>query len=72
MKGRLLGLGVGPGDPELITLKALRLLQSAPVASTATLTESKTGTLPSSTHSPPLPGRTPPTTCVPYSSMRWE
>ncbi|WP_425262410.1 precorrin-2 C(20)-methyltransferase [Pseudomonas delhiensis] len=31
MGGRLLGLGVGPGDPELITLKALRLLQSAPV-----------------------------------------
>jgi precorrin-2/cobalt-factor-2 C20-methyltransferase len=30
-KGRLLGLGVGPGDPELITLKALRLLQSASV-----------------------------------------
>jgi precorrin-3B methylase len=30
-KGRLLGLGVGPGDPELITLKALRLLKSAPV-----------------------------------------
>ena len=30
-KGRLLGLGVGPGDPELITLKALRLLRSAPV-----------------------------------------
>ncbi|HFT6031376.1 TPA: precorrin-2 C(20)-methyltransferase, partial [Pseudomonas aeruginosa] len=22
VKGRLLGLGVGPGDPELITLKA--------------------------------------------------
>src|SRR3989304_1268214 len=48
------------------------MLQSAPVASTATLTESNTGTLPSSTHSPPLPGRTPPTTCVPYSSMRSE
>ncbi|MDH4560294.1 precorrin-2 C(20)-methyltransferase [Pseudomonas sp. BN411] len=30
-KGRLIGLGVGPGDPELITLKALRLLQSAQV-----------------------------------------
>ena len=31
MSGRLYGLGVGPGDPELITLKALRLLKSAPV-----------------------------------------
>ncbi len=29
--GRLFGLGVGPGDPELITVKALRLLQAAPV-----------------------------------------
>ena len=27
--GRLWGLGVGPGDPELVTLKAYRLLQSA-------------------------------------------
>ncbi|WP_238558771.1 SAM-dependent methyltransferase, partial [Pseudomonas aeruginosa] len=31
VKGRLLGLGVGPGDPELITLKSLRLLRAAPV-----------------------------------------
>jgi precorrin-2/cobalt-factor-2 C20-methyltransferase len=29
--GRLLGIGVGPGDPELLTLKALRHLQAAPV-----------------------------------------
>lgn len=30
-KGRLLGLGVGPGDPELLTLKALRHLRVSPV-----------------------------------------
>jgi precorrin-2/cobalt-factor-2 C20-methyltransferase len=29
--GRLYGIGVGPGDPELVTLKALRLLRAAPV-----------------------------------------
>lgn len=31
MTGTLYGLGVGPGDPELITLKALRYLKAAPV-----------------------------------------
>ena len=30
-QGKLYGLGVGPGDPELITVKALRHLQQAPV-----------------------------------------
>ncbi len=32
-KGKLIGVGVGPGDPELLTLKAHRLLGSAPVIS---------------------------------------
>jgi precorrin-2/cobalt-factor-2 C20-methyltransferase len=31
MSAILYGLGVGPGDPELITVKALRILQGAPV-----------------------------------------
>jgi precorrin-2/cobalt-factor-2 C20-methyltransferase len=31
MSGKVLGLGVGPGDPELITVKALRLLRQAAV-----------------------------------------
>ncbi len=31
MSGTLYGLGVGPGDPELITLKALRILQRVKV-----------------------------------------
>ncbi len=29
--GKLFGLGVGPGDPELLTVKAARLLRAAPV-----------------------------------------
>ena len=31
MSGRLYGVGVGPGDPELMTLKAVRILREAPV-----------------------------------------
>ncbi len=29
MTGRLLGIGTGPGDPELVTLKAVRLVRAA-------------------------------------------
>ncbi|MGA3140684.1 MAG: SAM-dependent methyltransferase, partial [Xanthobacteraceae bacterium] len=29
--GKLIGIGVGPGDPELMTLKALRALAQADV-----------------------------------------
>jgi len=31
MPGRILGIGVGPGDPDLITLKAVRALEGADV-----------------------------------------
>lgn len=27
MKGRLFGVGVGPGDPELMTYKAVRIIK---------------------------------------------
>ena len=31
IQGRLIGVGVGPGDPELLTLKAVRAIREAPV-----------------------------------------
>ena len=38
-KGVLYGLGVGPGDPELITLKAARVLNSVDVVFAAASTK---------------------------------
>ncbi len=37
MSGTLYGVGVGPGDPELLTLKAARILQHCPVIAYPTL-----------------------------------
>ena len=31
MKGKLYGIGVGPGDPELLTLKAKRLIEECDI-----------------------------------------
>lgn len=31
MKGTLYGVGIGPGDPELLTLKAVRVIKESPV-----------------------------------------
>ena len=39
MSGRLYGLGVGPGDPELLTLKAFRVLKQASVVAYPVLEE---------------------------------
>jgi len=41
--GILYGIGVGPGDPELITLKGLRLLQRVPVVAYPAGVDSKPG-----------------------------
>ena len=41
MKGVLYGVGVGPGDPELITLKSLRLIKSTEVIAYPKLKGSK-------------------------------
>lgn len=39
MSGRLYGIGVGPGDPELLTVKAVRLISSVPVVAYLALEE---------------------------------
>jgi precorrin-2/cobalt-factor-2 C20-methyltransferase len=40
-QGRLYGLGIGPGDPELLTLKAHRILTSVPVIAYPTMENGK-------------------------------
>ncbi|MCK5312609.1 MAG: precorrin-2 C(20)-methyltransferase, partial [Desulfobacteraceae bacterium] len=37
--GKLFGIGVGPGDPELITKKAIRIINEADVIFTASSTK---------------------------------
>ncbi|NJK75721.1 MAG: precorrin-2 C(20)-methyltransferase [Richelia sp. CSU_2_1] len=39
--GKLYGLGIGPGDPELIALKAYRILRSVPVIAYPTMENGK-------------------------------
>lgn len=40
-QGRLYGLGIGPGDPDLLTLKAHRILTSVPVIAYPTMENGK-------------------------------
>ena len=35
MTGKLYGVGLGPGDPELVTVKAARLIKEADVVANA-------------------------------------
>ena len=35
MNGTLYGVGIGPGDPELMTLKAVRIIEQSPVIAAA-------------------------------------
>ena len=39
--GNLYGLGIGPGDPELLTIKAHRILTSVPVIAYPTMENGK-------------------------------
>ncbi len=40
-KGQLFGIGVGPGDPELVTLKAIKCIEKADILAYPTATGSK-------------------------------
>ena len=41
MNGTLYGVGIGPGDPELITLKAVRIIEQSPVIAVPKTGESR-------------------------------
>ena len=41
-QGILYGVGVGPGDPELLTLKAVRVLKACPVVAAPRTREGRT------------------------------
>ena len=41
-QGILYGVGVGPGDPELLTLKAVRVLKACPVVAAPRTLEGRT------------------------------
>lgn len=56
--GRLYGIGVGPGDPDLITLKASRVLRAVDVVCTASSTKNQ-HSLAVRIAAPHIPGKTP-------------
>ena len=57
-KGTLYGVGVGPGDPELLTLKAVRLLRHCPVIAAPQTASGETLALDIVRQALPLDGKT--------------
>ena len=57
-KGTLYGVGVGPGDPELLTVKAVRLLQRCPVIAAPQTRSGETLALDIVRQALPLAGKT--------------
>ena len=57
-KGILYGVGVGPGDPELLTLKAVRLLERCPVIAAPRTRSGETLALDIVRQAMPLEGKT--------------
>ena len=57
-KGTLYGVGVGPGDPELLTVKAVRLLQRCPVIAAPETRSGETLALDIVRQALPLAGKT--------------